>query len=382
MTPEKRILILMDWYKPGYKAGGPIQSCANLVAHLKDEFQFFIVTRNSDFGETLPYPGITPDTWTPQPDGSRVYYVSPGKLNHKTICSFITVEYSVVYLNSLFSAYFTIIPLLFRRNKQNAPVFVMAPRGMLGKGALLQKPLRKKIFLALAKLTGVYSQVRWHASTPAEADEIRAVFPAAVINVALNLPPLRTLAFTPRIKTKNNLKLFFLSRISPKKNLLGIFEYLEQVDERFKIEFDIIGPAEDAGYWKQCQEKMQTLASRPNLKINYRGSISNSALPETLKGYHFMILPTLNENFGHVILDALASGCPLIISNQTPWKDLPSKGIGWDLSLSDKSGFTAAIEKAAGMQQEEFMAMSQKAFAMAQAYYQDKEIVEQNKMLF
>ena len=52
---KKKILIFIDWYLPGYKAGGPIQSVANLVANLKEEFEFSIVTRDTDYCEKLPY---------------------------------------------------------------------------------------------------------------------------------------------------------------------------------------------------------------------------------------------------------------------------------------------------------------------------------------
>ena len=51
--------------------------------------------------------------------------------------------------------------------------------------------------------------------------------------------------------------------------------------------------------------------------------------------YHFFILPTLGENFGHVFIEALAAGCPLIISNRTPWLELEKKGIGWDIPLEN-----------------------------------------------
>ena len=41
---KKKILVFIDWYLPGYRAGGPIQSIANLVNHLDDELDISIVT--------------------------------------------------------------------------------------------------------------------------------------------------------------------------------------------------------------------------------------------------------------------------------------------------------------------------------------------------
>jgi glycosyltransferase involved in cell wall biosynthesis len=382
LSPKKNILIFIDWYKPGFKAGGPIQSCANIVSHLSGEFHFSIVTRNTDYGETKPYSDITPNTWTILSDGNRVYYLSDDKLNYGSITSFITNEYSSVYLNSFFSYYFTLVPLFYLRGKANVPKAILAPRGMLGKGALQLKSLKKDIFLFFSKQIGLYNDISWHASTEQEAGEIKAVFKNAKVVTALNLPPKRELKYTYREKRENALKLFFLSRISPKKNLLKVFDYLEIINDKYQVEFDILGPIEDESYWKMCQEKIGKLKSKPNVKISYKGAIANEMLGSLLNQYHFMILPTLNENFGHVILDAFSAGCPVILSDQTPWRDLQSKGIGWDVPLSNGKGFISAIENAASMKQEEFDSMSKKAFETATGYFQNKEVIQQSRQLF
>jgi hypothetical protein len=61
--PQKNILIFIDWFLPGYKAGGPISSNANLIAHLGLEYKFFVITRNTDYCETKPYENIAPLAW-------------------------------------------------------------------------------------------------------------------------------------------------------------------------------------------------------------------------------------------------------------------------------------------------------------------------------
>jgi len=111
--------VFIDWYLPGYKAGGPIRSCANLVEHLGSEFEFSIVTRNSDYTESTAYPDIISDAWNLQPDGSRIYYFSEEKLQGKNIRHLIsTTEYDAVYLNGIYSVYFTLYPLIYLRKKK------------------------------------------------------------------------------------------------------------------------------------------------------------------------------------------------------------------------------------------------------------------------
>ena len=47
-----------------------------------------------------------------------------------------------------------------------------------------------------------------------------------------------------------------------------------------------------------------------------------------------MVLPTLGENYGHVIVESFSVGLPIILSKKTPWLNLASKHLGWDLDLT------------------------------------------------
>ena len=71
---KKKILIFIDWFLPGYKAGGPIQSIANFVNNFGDIFDISIVTSNKDLGATKPYDGIKSNVWVVK-DNYRVKYL-------------------------------------------------------------------------------------------------------------------------------------------------------------------------------------------------------------------------------------------------------------------------------------------------------------------
>jgi glycosyltransferase involved in cell wall biosynthesis len=81
-------------------------------------------------------------------------------------------------------------------------------------------------------------------------------------------------------------------------------------------------------------------------------------------------------------MESWQSACPVIISDQTPWRDLQEKGIGWDISLTSPEKFVEAIEKAAAMNQEEYNKMSQSAFEYAKRFTEDPEVLEANRRLF
>jgi hypothetical protein len=71
-----------------------------------------------------------------------------------------------------------------------------------------------------------------------------------------------------------------------------------------------------------------------------------------------------------------------VISDQTPWRGLEEKGVGWDLPLDDMQGFVSCIERFASMDGEERRALSRAAAELAAGVAGSEEIVEANRRLF
>ena len=380
MNKKKKILVFVDWFLPGYKAGGPIQSCANLIDHLKDEYDFSVITRDTDYCETKPYKGIKSNEWNILSDGIRVYYFSSQKLNRKNIRTIIDSEqFDVLYLNGVFSFFFTLLPLYYAKKKRNQTIIV-ASRGMLAKSALSIKKTKKLFFLASVKIIRLFNGIIFHATTQQEAQDIKIELGNEVqVKIAPNLPNKKQLDVLPRrIKEKGFARIVNIARISPEKNLRYALEVLQKI--KGKLEFDIYGPIYNEQYWNKCLDIIRDLPS--HIKVNYKQSIESDGIEEVLKNYHFMFMPTQGENFGHIILESLNSGCPVIISDQTVWRDMENKKAGWDLPLSKQDGFISTIEKAIEMPQEEYNDISKGAFNNAFAFINNKEMIEQNRNLF
>jgi glycosyltransferase involved in cell wall biosynthesis len=174
--------------------------------------------------------------------------------------------------------------------------------------------------------------------------------------------------------------MFFLSRISPKKNLLGTLKLLSKLPANNAVEFDIYGPIEEDAYWNECTAIIQSMPS--HVKVNYKGILENSAVINIMSSYHLSVLLTFNENYGHSIVESMAAGCPVLISDQTIWKNLEEKNAGWDIELKNENKILKAIEEACNWNQEEFNTKSKGALSFAQQIFDDKEGVEQNKKLF
>lgn len=377
---RKKILICIDWFEPAYKAGGPIRSIKNMVELLKNTFDFYILTSDRDTGDDKPFENTPLGKWI-RKEGYLIYYLSKEKQDLSTISAILGSEnFHSYYFNSLFSIKFTLLPLLALKTKKLDPKAILAPRGMLGKGALEIKSGKKKFFLKLSRLLGLFKNISWHASTELEKEEIIAQFGnAAKVNIAQNVSQ-KQQTIAP-LRKENKVKFIFLGRISPKKNLLGAISFFENLQfDQHEVLFHIYGPIEDKEYWKTCSKKMDGL--KGNVEITYMGSLNRNEVFHTLSDYHFMLFPSKNENFGHTIAEAFLSGLPVIISDQTPWKNLMGEKAGWDLSLHEPKSFVETIQSAVRMNDSQYQEWRKSAREYAEKKLFSKEIIEANKKLF
>ena len=149
LTIKTKILIFSDWYAPAFKGGGPIRSIVNLVEVLKQEYDFYVFTADTDFGESSPMPDIKVNEWLVQ-DGVHVYYHSKGAMTYKKVKSVIKeIHPHRIYLNSMFSN--MIKPILAGYQSEK---IIIAPRGMLSASALAVKPIRKFLYLWFLRTFG------------------------------------------------------------------------------------------------------------------------------------------------------------------------------------------------------------------------------------
>ena len=62
-TPPPKVLVVIGHYLPGFKSGGILRSVENTINYLCDEFDFFVLTRNHDVGDSTPYSNVRLNQW-------------------------------------------------------------------------------------------------------------------------------------------------------------------------------------------------------------------------------------------------------------------------------------------------------------------------------
>ncbi|MCZ4409287.1 glycosyltransferase [Cryomorphaceae bacterium 1068] len=350
-SDNRTILIFSDWYLPGYKAGGPITSCANIVELLGDEFDFKVVCSDRDYLENESYSGVKLNEWV-QVGKAQVMYLSPDKQDLSNIKKIIReVKAQMAFLNGMFSKAFTIFPLIALRNQSTK--VVIAPRGMLAPAAMGIKSFKKKTFLRLSKLFGLFSGVKFHATNSVESEQISTWFGKVPIEIVANIPGNQSLDSpgSSHTKEKNRLSLYTVARIAPEKNIHFALECLKHVDSEISVSFQMIGSVYDQSYLNRCKKIIETLPD--NVEVRFLGAMPGKDIPGVAAKADFFFLPTAGENYGHAIVEALLTGVPVVISDQTPWRELVENQMGYDLTLV-REEFTVLLNKLGKMADEEY----------------------------
>jgi glycosyltransferase involved in cell wall biosynthesis len=354
LKDKENIVAFIDWYRPAFKAGGPIKSLENIVQSLDNTFYFYLVTSHYDV-DNKPL-NTEPNKWLKKGNYSIIYLDHEHQNSEFVLQSLKNITFKTIYFNSMFSSAFSVKPMSYLSSLNKK--MVLAPRGMLGKGALRIKRVKKMAFLAFASRTTRYKKLTWHASSIQEEREIKKQFgPKANIEVALNLfnTPESKPHFTE--KKPKELNLFFFSRIAKKKNLHFALRCLKELDHLENITFKIIGPIEEPNYWESCKGFIDEFK---NIKVEHCEVNSSTKLPEIINNSHFFFFPTIHENFGHVIAESLALAKPIIISDQTPWNNLETNNVGFTLALSQKKEYVNTLLQCYKMAGVEYAAMQEK----------------------
>ena len=338
-----RVFITIDWFLPGTNSGGPVRSVANLIAAMP-ECQFYVFTRNTDYCATEAYEGITPNTWVRFSEHCEVYYCTEQNLSKATLAAQLkAMAPDVLYINGIYSKAFSRWPVSI--GKALKLKTVVAARGMLSPHALAVKPLKKYFFLSFMRWINRYSKVIFHATSAAEVQDIQLILGKWVqVRNIPNLAREKSSIVKEIVKEAGKSKLVYIGRIAPEKGTLLALSALKE--QKGSIELDLYGARYNEAYWNECLKVISELPA--SIQVNYHGSCASHEVAHHLASAHALLLPSEGENFGHAIVEAFANGRPVLISKNTPWKNLAAQKAGWDVAPTD---LPLAITELAAMDQ-------------------------------
>jgi glycosyltransferase involved in cell wall biosynthesis len=217
--------------------------------------------------------------------------------------------------------------------------FVLSPRGMLGGAALRFSSGQKKLFWMLLQGRAANRASCLHATSEQEYEDIRAFglkVPVAIVPNGIDVPS----QLSQEAQKASGRTILFLGRIHPKKGVRDLVEaWATLADRHPEWRLEIVGPTEGS----YVAEVRRALAHVPRARL--AGPLYGAAKTAAYRSADLFVLPTLNENFGMTVAEALAQGTPVICSKGAPWRGLQAHGCGWWVDQGPKA-LIAALDEA------------------------------------
>ncbi len=210
-----------------------------------------------------------------------------------------------------------------RMATRNGRPCIISPHGALEPYALSNKVLRKKIAWRLVEHRRLSRARVVHATSVKEAKNLAAMIPGtpiAAVPVGIELPELPELKPAREHKTA-----LFLSLIVPNKGLLTLLEAWSILRPE-GWDLTVAGP-DPKGHLAQCQRAVKDYGLED--RVSFAGPAFDDKKWEMYKSADLFVLPTLSENFGIAIAEALACAVPVITTRGAPWEELLTHQCGW-----------------------------------------------------
>lgn len=378
MNP-KEIVIIVDWFDPAYKAGGPVSSMVNLTKLLGGDFKIKIITSDTDYGITK-LDGVETDKWVDWHGKAMVYYLSEKNRSRSQLFDILDeTEADFYYIQGMFSLYYSVLPLLWWKKRKIGQAIV-APRGMLHPNAFEIKRRKKQVFLETVKLLGWYDDIFFHATNEYEKERIIYFFKrkaARRIRIANNVPKI-LVGKKECVKKENELKVIAVGRISKEKNYELFFEIFSQLD--VAINLTIVGDYSDDAYFENFfKPALESLESKH--KVEWIRNLAPHELQSKYQESDLFISTSFGENYGHAIAEALGNGCPVLIPETLPWHKLDEKLAGYNLKYNAEM-FNEKIKYFYTLSLGEFSKYCRGAFAYYQYKSNFETLKDQYKNLF
>jgi glycosyltransferase involved in cell wall biosynthesis len=208
--------------------------------------------------------------------------------------------------------------------RRSGSLFGVSPRGMLSPAAMQFSRAKKKLFWLMVQKSALKEATFFHATSIGELEDIRhAGFrtPVALIPNGIDVPA----ALVP-LAAEGPLTVLHLGRLHPKKGLDRLIAAWARIEGDFaEWNLRIVGPSE-GGYLAALRTQAQNAGLE---RVTFEGPIFGKPKLIAYQTAEVFVLPTLNENFGLVVAEALAAGTPAICTKGAPWEGLERHHCGW-----------------------------------------------------
>ena len=241
---------------------------------------------------------------------------------------------------------------------------IWSPRGELDRLALVYSTWKKRPFLWLIRLF-LSKKVIFHSTCPEETLRVKTVI--GEHTQVVEIPNFLELPKLIKPTSPSSSYLLYIGRIHPKKAIEKLITALSYSPTFISMETILIIAGDSANaYGEQLKTQAQNLGLAK--KVQFIGHVEGEAKQKLYANAYYTILPSNTENFGNVVVESLAQGTPVIASTGTPWAILEEHDAGYWVD-NTPSALSEAIDKALGMEYEEYLLCRKNALLLAYSQF-------------
>ena len=256
---------------------------------------------------------------------------------------------------------------------------ILSARGMLTIWTFNHKPVRKRLAWWTYQRRSVNRASALHATAEAEAEGFRSLGlrpPVRIIPNGISLPPWDEVE-TARKTGPADRTCLYMSRLNPTKGIPLLLEAWARLrPEGWRLH--IAGPDEN-GYKADLDNVVKRLGLGP--EVRFLGAVEGGDKLAELARADVLVLPTYTENFGIVVAEALAHGCPVVTTHGAPWRILETESCGWWVPVS-VDGIAGALQEAMSKGRAELRAMGDRGRACVDRHFSWSDIARRSIELY
>jgi len=279
------------------------------------------------------------------------------------------------YFNSVHSLISTLVPLMLMRLRlfPEVKTIIIAPRGELGFGALSLKSRKKSSCKPMIRWL-IPSDVTWHASSPDEVDQIKSWVASRLVSeckfVVAPDPAIEPAEFASTGPMRKTI-FSFASRIDRMKGLDQANRIMAIAGQKIELIWNILGSVNDKKYLLEIEEQLTQMPQ--GCEISRGDAFGPGESQVIFANSTAFVFPTLGENFGHVIAEALSVGCPVMVTANTPWTELILSGAGGIIESDEQAA--AQLQSWAALTLEDQIALRESVLSIYKQWFESHEKV-------
>jgi glycosyltransferase involved in cell wall biosynthesis len=349
-----RFLYVVNYYKPAYAYGGPVQAAAGMCEALAAAgAQVTVLTTNANAGRPLDVP---PGRAVDQRGVEVWYFPVAGRLPASFFyspalaeaCAARAGEHDIAFLDTFYTH--AMGPAAAACRRASVP-YIVSLRGQLLPWALRRRGWKKQAYLSLAGKRYLNEAAALHCTDEVEAEAARALglgAPAFVVPNAVEAERFGRLPERGALRRRLGIPaeafvLLFLGRLHPVKRPDVAVQVLASLQNLERPVHLLMAGPDEAGLGGALDRQAAELNCSHGL--HRLGLLEGAEVSQALADADLLVMPSESESFGNAAAEALAAGLPVLVSDRVPvGRQAEAAGAGRTSALTAEA-FSAAARQ-------------------------------------